>query len=98
MVYVNWTIQAKDDLKNIAQFIAKDSIKQAKLQVLRIRTRVKILYAQNKAGKYVQDADHHNIRELIEGNYRIIYKILYEDRIDILTVYHTKRDLNKLHL
>jgi plasmid stabilization system protein ParE len=33
------------------------------------------------------------IRELIEGNYRIIYKIVNDSRIDILTIHHSSRDL-----
>jgi mRNA-degrading endonuclease RelE of RelBE toxin-antitoxin system len=33
------------------------------------------------------------IRELIEGNYRIIYQIRSEDRIEILTVHHSAKPL-----
>jgi mRNA-degrading endonuclease RelE of RelBE toxin-antitoxin system len=32
-----------------------------------------------------------NIRELILGNYRIIYRIISEERIDILTVHHSAK-------
>lgn len=35
MVRINWTFQAKDDLKAIADYIAKDSKRYAKLQVTR---------------------------------------------------------------
>jgi len=35
------------------------------------------------------------IRELIEGNYRIIYKIVNEYQIDILTIHHSARDLKR---
>lgn len=33
MVQITWTIQAKTDLKGIAEYIALDSVKYAKLQV-----------------------------------------------------------------
>ncbi|MFZ6013112.1 MAG: type II toxin-antitoxin system RelE/ParE family toxin [Bacteroidota bacterium] len=33
------------------------------------------------------------MRELIDGNYRIIYEIISTDRINILAVYHSARDL-----
>ncbi len=33
MVQINWTYQAKDDLKNIADYISNDSKHYAKLQV-----------------------------------------------------------------
>ncbi len=95
MVQINWTFQSKDDLKSIAEYIAKDSKKYARLQILRIRQRTKILTSQIYSGKIVPEIEKQNIRELIEGNYRIIYLIVNDDRIDILTVHHSARDLNR---
>ena len=95
MVQINWTFQSKDDLKNIAEYIAKDSKKYARLQVMRIRQRTKILTSQIYSGKIVTEMDKTNIRELIQGNYRIIYLIVNEERIDILTVHHSARNLNR---
>jgi len=95
MVQINWTFQAKEDLKSIAECIAKDSQKYARLQVLRIRQRTKILTSQIYSGKIVLEIDMQNVRELIEGNYRIIYLIVNEERIDILTVHHSARDLTR---
>jgi plasmid stabilization system protein ParE len=43
MVRLNWTDQSIDDLINIAEFIAKDSVKFSAIQVKRIRERAKIL-------------------------------------------------------
>jgi hypothetical protein len=31
------------------------------------------------------------IRQILEGNYRVIYKIKLASRIDVLPVYHQKR-------
>jgi len=95
MVQINWTFQSRDDLKSIAEYIAKDSKKYARFQILRIRQRTKILNSQIYSGKIVPEMDIQNIRELIEGNYRIIYLIINEERIDILTVHHSARDLTK---
>jgi toxin ParE1/3/4 len=95
MVQINWTFQAKDDLQNIAEYISKDSENYARLQILRIRQRSKILISQTHAGKIVPEIENQNVRELIEGNYRIIYRIVNERRIDILTVHHSARDLTK---
>lgn len=98
MVRINWTIQSKNDLKDIADYISKDSKQYAKLQINRIRLRTQILKSQIYSGKIVPEIDHKNTRELIEGNYRIIYKIVNENRIDILTVHHSARDLNKRNI
>ncbi|MFC2100274.1 type II toxin-antitoxin system RelE/ParE family toxin [Bacteroidota bacterium] len=95
MVRINWTSQAKDDLKSIAEYLANDSVRYAKLQVVKIRIRTKILKSQIRLGKIVTEMGAENIRELIEGNYRIIYKIVSENQIDILTIHHSARDLKR---
>jgi len=98
MVQLNWTFQAKDDLKSIAEYISRDSKLYAKLQVVRIRNRTRILQSQIRLGKIVSEIDRNNIRELIEGRYRIIYKIVSKNRIDILTVHHSSRDLRRRNI
>ncbi len=95
MVRINWTFQAKDDLKNITEYISKDSKRYAKLQVTRLKTRTRVLKIQIRSGKIVPEINQENIRELIEGNYRIIYKIVEDNRIDILTIHHSARDLTR---
>lgn len=72
MVQVNWTLQAKDDLRNIADYISKDFVKYAELLVRRIRNRTGILKSQIRIGRIIPAIENRNIRELIEGNYRII--------------------------
>ena len=93
MVQINWTRQSIEDLKDIFEYISKDSEKYAKFQIIKIRNRVKILHSHRYSGKIVKEIKLENIRELIEGNYRIIYRIVSENRIDILTVHHSSRDL-----
>ena len=95
MVRINWTFRAKDDLKDIAEYISKDSKRYAKLQITRLKTRTRILKTQTRSGKIVPELNRENIRELIEGNYRIIYKIVQENQIDILTIHHSSRDLTR---
>lgn len=93
MVQINWTLQAVSDLEDIANYIAKDSKKYAKLQIIRIKSRTKILATQAYAGKIVPEINQTDIRELVEGNYRIIYKIIDLNNIVILTIHHSSRDL-----
>ena len=94
MVRIKWTKQSKEDLKSVADYISIDSVKYAKLQVVRIRTRTSILKNHLHAGKITPELNDPDIRELIEGNYRIIYRILSENHIDILTIHHSARDLS----
>jgi toxin ParE1/3/4 len=93
MVKITWTEQALNDIENIAQFIALDSEKFAKLQVSRFFERTLILKTFPKAGRIVPELNNPAIRELIQGNYRIIYKIISESQADILTVHHSRRQL-----
>ena len=95
MVLINWTFQAKDDLKSIAEYISKDSKRYAKYQISKIKNRIKVLKTYIHLGKKVPEINQENIRELIEGNYRIIYKIVTKSQIDILTIHHSARDLRK---
>lgn len=98
MVRINWTVQSRNDLKDIAEFIAKDSKRYAKLQLVKIRRRTQLLKSHPLAGKKVGEYEMDTIRELIEGRYRIIYKIVTQDRVDILTVHHSSRDLSKRNI
>jgi len=95
MVRINWTLQSKSDLKQIADYISLNSKRYAKLQVLRIKSKTHILRTHILIGKVVREIENENIRELIEGRYRIIYKVISKTQIDILTVHHTARDLTK---
>ncbi|MEQ9415807.1 MAG: type II toxin-antitoxin system RelE/ParE family toxin [Cyclobacteriaceae bacterium] len=88
---VKWTRQAIDDLSSIADFISKDSPYFAQVQIERLFERTLILETYPKAGRAVPEVDQENLRELIEGNYRIIYRIYSQDRIDIITVHHSSR-------
>lgn len=93
MARLNWTDLSIEDLINIAEFISKDSQKYSVIQIKRIRERAKILKEQPFLGRIVPETQNDSVRELILGNYRIIYRIISEDRIDILTVHHSARQL-----
>ena len=98
MVQVNWTKLAISDLQEIHDYIARDSKTYAKLQIVRIRSQTRILKSQPEAGRVVPEIDQEDIRELIQGSYRIIYKIVSKERIDIITIHHSSRDLQSRNI
>lgn len=98
MVRLNWTFQAREDLKNIADYISIDSVRYAKFQVVKIRNRTNVLKQQIQSGKVVIEINDIYIREVVEGNYRIIYKVVSDNQIDILAVHHSARDLKRRSL
>lgn len=91
MVEVKWTPQAIQDIDNISSYIAKDSNKYAKIQAKRFFEFVEILEKFPKTGRIVPEINSSQIRELILGNYRIVYKIISLKRIDILAIHHSAR-------
>ncbi len=97
MATVNWTTLSLENINDIAGFISNDSLKYAELFVEKIFERVKILENFPKSGRVVPEINNENIRELIFGNYRIVYK-LYETYLDILTVHHSARLLSNSSL
>lgn len=93
MVRINWTRSAVEDLKSISDYISRDSLRFAKIQVVKLKSRTKVLKTNPNLGRAVPEFANEQYRELIEGNYRIIYKIVDKERIDILTIHHAARDL-----
>ena len=91
MVKVIWTESALSDLNDIGEFIAKDSVRYAELTVTKLFESADILETHPKAGKKVPELNNNSFRELIRGSYRIIYCLVDEFHIDILTVWIFRR-------
>ena len=93
---INWTRKGRQRLQQLYDHISADQPDNALNYVDKITRRVELLAMQPRSGKVVDRYQREDIREIYEGNYRIIYRILAE-RIDILTVRHGSRLLpNKL--
>ncbi len=93
MVQIKWLVSSKSDLKEIYEFIANDSKRYAKLQIQRIISHTQIIKSNLEIGKMLIELNRYEIREIVEGNYRIIYKIIDENEVHILYVHHSSRDL-----
>ena len=92
---IRWLASARSDLKSIYEYIALDSKRYARLQVDRITSATQILKKEAYTGKSVKEFQNESIRELVEGNYRIIYKIVSPSEIHILLIHHGARDLKR---
>ena len=95
MVKINWTNLAVEDLKSVFDYISRDSFRYAKIQISRLNSRTQILKTLPNAGKVVPEFENEKLRELIEGNYRIIYKVVNTSKIDILTIHNSAKDLTE---
>lgn len=93
MVKIVWTELALGDLKSIHDYISNDSKGYADKIIEKLINRVDPLEAFPKSGRKVPEFDSETIRELIEGNYRIVYRI-YPNHIGIVRIHHSARKLN----
>ena len=97
MAEVRWTLQAADDLEAIADFIAADSPHYASLFVMDVLASIERLTNFPNSGKIIPELANPDIREILFGSYRIIYRIK-TDLVEILTVYHGARLLDPTSL
>ncbi|MFM6975338.1 MAG: type II toxin-antitoxin system RelE/ParE family toxin [Sphingobacteriaceae bacterium] len=93
MVKLIWTNQAIYDLNTIGDYIAESLANYALITVQKLFEKPTILKTFPIAGRIVPEKNQTDLRELIEGNYRIIYQLSSNDTIHILTIYHSSRDL-----
>jgi toxin ParE1/3/4 len=84
---VYWTDTAEGHLDAIYDYIAQDSPEYAKRMVDRLTRRSQQIAEFSLSGRRVPEYDIDQIREVIEGSYRIIYYIK-PDQIDVLAVIH----------
>jgi len=99
MVKIIWTQRSLTDLKSIAEYISKDSVKYAFLTLERIIDVTKYIETNPRIGRMVPEMGRNDkIREIIFGNYRIIYKIAKTMTVYILTVHHSAKRLRQTSL
>ncbi|MBU0680841.1 MAG: type II toxin-antitoxin system RelE/ParE family toxin [Proteobacteria bacterium] len=87
-----WSPLAIDRASEIAEYIALDNTTAATKWVERVFEKVKNLSSFPETGRKVPEVNRNEIRELIFGNYRIIYRI-EKSNISILTIRHSKQIL-----
>jgi len=87
---VHWTNRALAHLLDIYEYIAQDSPVYAKHTIDQLTRRSEQLGQYPESGRMVPEYNAPDIREVIEGNYRLIYRIL-DEQINVLAVIHTRR-------
>jgi len=88
---VIWAVPARNDLKQIHDYIAKDSKYYAQNVVQEIVAKTEMLTDFPEIGPVVPEIGNPNIRELLVYSYRLVYEIS-ETGIEILTIIHGRRD------
>ncbi len=95
MAEVKWTTQALNNLNEIAEYISKDSLRYAEITAEKLFASTDVLEQHPTIGRVVPEFKIKSIRQLIEGDYRIIYRIVSEDEIHVIAVHHVRRILTR---
>jgi plasmid stabilization system protein ParE len=93
MAEVRWTPQAADDLDAICLFIARDAPQVAATFADRVLRATDRLANHPGLGRVVPELGIQNIKEIVVGSYRVIYRIRRDD-IHLLTIHHGARILD----
>ena len=85
-----WAPLAIDRVAEITAYIAEDNPVAAKKWIRDVFARTGQLALFPQSGRHLPETARKDLRELIWGNYRIIYRIRQEV-VEILTLYHGAR-------
>lgn len=92
MEKINWSKLAIRDLNNIHDYIASDSPFYGEKTVESIFARINQLGLFPESGRIVPEFEDSRLREILEGNYRIIYRTKNR-KIYIVRIHHSSRML-----
>ena len=91
---VRWSAPARNDLRQIYDYIARDSRYYARVVVDKIVTSTEKLERFPDIGRVVPEISDENVKELFVYSYRILYEITH-DGVEVLAIVHGKRDFPK---
>jgi plasmid stabilization system protein ParE len=87
-----WSESAREDLRSIQRYVARDSRQAAARLAANITASVRRLRMYPAGGRIVPEFDNPHYREVIVGNYRVIYRYDAERAfVEVLMVVHGSR-------
>jgi len=87
-----WSPLPIDRASEIAEYIAQDKPAAAEKWINTVFSKVEQLKSSPEMGRIVPEITNDQFRELIYGNYRIVYRI-EKEQISTLTIRHGKQIL-----
>jgi addiction module RelE/StbE family toxin len=92
MVTVVLTKQARQDLKEIKNYISLSSPMNAERVGDKIISEIQTLITHPHRGRIIIKTSHQSIRQILVFKYRIFYREL-SDKIQVLSIYHGARSI-----
>lgn len=91
MAEVIFSARAIRDIERIHAYIAKDSERYADGQVRSIMNAANLIATFPRSGRMVPEIGLPTFRQVIVGNYRVIYHLGNSEEAEILVVFHGRR-------
>jgi toxin ParE1/3/4 len=92
---VRWTTLAWTDVEQIARFIARDSPRYAIVLQREAQAAARSLRQFAERGRIVPEREDDRLRELfVARSYRLIYRLVGDDAVDVIAFVHGARDLD----
>jgi len=86
------TPQSQNDLRTIVTYIAADNPDRARTFGYELIDKALSISSMPERGRVVPELNDSDVREIIYGEYRIIYELLHgPDTVFILRFWHSKR-------
>ena len=87
-----WSPMARDDLRDLVRFIARDNRDRAATFGLDLIRRAEMVQGFHEMGRVVPERRDPRIREIVLAPYRIIYRVTHERKlIEFVRVWHAAR-------
>jgi len=90
---ISWSTLALERAGEIVDFIAQENTEAARLIAIELFGAVERLEKFPESGRIVPEINRRNIREVIQGRYRIIYRVEAK-QVAILTIRHVRQRLS----
>lgn len=87
---IQWSDTAKSDLVSIGNFISRDNSDAALKWIDKLINAIEQAADNPYSGRIVPEYQREDLREIIRGNYRIVYCVSKES-IDVLTIFEGHR-------
>ena len=75
MMKLEWTLRAREDLRAVGRYIARDNPKAARAWVARLVAAAREAAAAPRVGRIVPEIGNPEYREVLVRTYRIVYRI-----------------------
>ena len=96
MAQVVWANAAIDDLQRLREYFAPASARFAEKLMDQLIARTRMLADFPQSGRTVPEFENAQLREVRSGNYRIIYRLEYPDKVEIARIFHSAQLLEEL--